>query len=187
MFNLINKTMKYGYARVSTEDQSLNAQIDQLHGCNRIFKEKIGAMKDRPELEKLLNTVKDGDIVMIVKLDRLGRSLKHLISIVELLHSKGVDLISINDGINTTTSQGRLMFNILGSFAEFERELISERTKSGLKAVRARGQILGRPFGQSERVSNKMIICKELQGKYSIVEICKMLSISRDTYYRYMK
>jgi DNA invertase Pin-like site-specific DNA recombinase len=179
--------MKYGYARVSTEDQSLNAQIDQLNGCDKIFKEKLGAMKDRPELEKLLSIVKPGDIVTVVKLDRLGRSLKHLINIVELLHSKGVDLISINDSINTTTSQGRLMFNILGSFAEFERELISERTKAGLKAVRSRGQILGRPFGQSETVKNKIVICKELQDKYSIVEICKIVGISRDTYYRYIK
>jgi DNA invertase Pin-like site-specific DNA recombinase len=187
MFNLINKTMKYGYARVSTEDQSLYAQIDQLIGCDKVFKEKLGAMKDRPELEKLLNTVKSGDVVTVVKLDRLGRSLKHLINIVELLHSKGVDLISINDSINTTTSQGRLMFNILGSFAEFERELISERTKAGLKAVRSRGTILGRPFGQSERVHNQIILCKELKDKYSIVNICKMLNISRDTYYRYVK
>lgn len=179
--------MKYGYARVSTEYQSLNAQIDQLNDCNRVFKEKLGAMKERPELDKLLNTVKQGDIVVVVKLDRLGRSLKHLISIVETLHSKGVDLISINDSINTTTSQGRLMFNILGSFAEFERELISERTIAGLKAVRSRGQVLGRPFGQSTKVANKMVICKELQGKYSISEICKMIDISRDTYYRYMR
>ena len=179
--------MNYGYARVSTEYQSLNSQLDQLTHCNRVFKEKMGSMKERPELEKLLNTIKHGDIVTVVKLDRLGRSLKHLISIVELLHSKGVDLVSINDSINTTTSQGRLMFNILGSFAEFERELISERTKAGLKAVRSRGQVLGRPFGQSTKVANKMVICNELQGKYTIVEICRMLSISRDTYYRYMR
>jgi len=179
--------MNYGYARVSTETQSLNAQLDQLTHCNRVFKEKMGSMKDRPELEKMLSIIKNGDIVTVVKLDRLGRSLKHLISIVELLHSKGVDLVSINDSINTTTSQGRLMFNILGSFAEFERELISERTIAGLKAVRSRGQVLGRPIGVSKRVTDKMVICKELQGKYTIVEICRMLSISRDTYYRYMR
>ena len=138
--------MKIGYARVSTKDQVLDLQIDALEkdGCELIFKETASSAKtDRPELQKLLNHLRKGDIVVVYKLNRLGRSLKHLLDVVAELNQKEVDIRSINDAIDTTTPQGRLFFNISASFAEFERDLIRERTKSGLEAARARGKNVG--------------------------------------------
>jgi DNA invertase Pin-like site-specific DNA recombinase len=179
--------MKYGYARVSTDEQSLDAQLQVLSSCDKIYSEKLGALKDRPELEKLLNTVNKGDSVTVVKLDRLGRSLRHLIEIGDLLRLKGVDLISISDNINTTTPQGRLIFNMFASFAEFERELISERTKAGLKAVRSKGVVLGRPVGLSQQAqNNKELAMLWKSQKKPVKEICSKLNISKSTYYQWV-
>lgn len=180
--------MKYGYARVSTEDQSIDMQVNALnkYGCDKIIREKLGAMKDRPKLEALLNAASKGDEIVIFKLDRLGRSLKHLLSIIEDLQNKGIELISLNDNINTTTSQGKLMFQIIGAFAEFERNLISERTKAGLEAVRAKGTKLGRPYGLSLKAMNNAELVQKWHKSKPVNEVCKRLGISRRSYYKYL-
>lgn len=142
--------MKIGYARVSTRDQKADLQVDALKqaGCERIYQDiASGAKSARPELDKLLANVRPGDAVVIWKLDRLGRSLKHLVELVGELAERKVGLQSLNDPIDTTHAQGRLVFNLFASLAEFERELIRERTQAGLSAARARGRIGGRPKG----------------------------------------
>lgn len=184
--------MKIGYARVSTKDQSLDLQIDALkkEGCKQIFHEVVsGAKTERAELDCLLSQLRKGDILVIWKLDRLGRSLKHLVHLVHELIEKGIGLQSINDPIDTTTSQGRLVFNIFASLAEFEREIIRERTQAGLKAARARGRVGGRPKGLSEKAQQKAIAAQALykDQKLSIIEICKNLSISKATLYKYLR
>jgi DNA invertase Pin-like site-specific DNA recombinase len=137
--------MKIGYARVSTEDQNLNLQIDALRdtGCadSYIYKEEIsGVAKERPELKRLLEQIREGDIVVVWKLDRLGRSLTDLVHLVNEIQNKGAGLLSLHDNIDTTTPQGKLTFHIFAAVAEFEREIIRERTNAGLAAARARGQ-----------------------------------------------
>lgn len=139
--------MKIGYARVSTDEQSDNAQIDALEaaGCSRVFREKYsGRSKLRPELERMIDTLRDGDVIVVQRLDRLGRSLKDLIELLDNFKSKKVQFISLNESIDTTTAVGELAFHMIGSIAQFERRLISERTKAGLNAARARGKKGGR-------------------------------------------
>jgi len=133
--------MKIGYARVSTQDQKLELQIDALEqdGCERIYQEKkSGKNKERPELEQMLAQLRPGGLVVIWKLDRLGRSLKDLVSLMDEFRSKGVEFVSLKDGINTTTITGRFTFNIFASLSEFIRELIVENTMAGITAARAR-------------------------------------------------
>jgi len=182
--------MKIGYARVSTKDQNLGLQIDALKnaGCEKIYQEKLSAAKDRPELNTMLSTLRVGDTVIVWKLDRLGRSLKHLISLVEFFKKEVVDFISLNDGIDTTSSQGRLMFNMFASFAEFERELISERTKAGIAAMKLRRPGGGRVRGLSKENKTKFYAAKHLtdKGEMKPSEIYKSLGISKATYYRYL-
>jgi DNA invertase Pin-like site-specific DNA recombinase len=140
--------MKIGYARVSTEMQSEDPQMDALNdaGCERIFREKVsGKSKQRPELERMIDTLRSGDIVVVQRLDRLGRSLKDLIELLDGFKSQQVQFISLNESIDTTTAVGELAFHMIGSIAQFERRLISERTKAGLNAARARGRKGGRP------------------------------------------
>ena len=134
--------MLIGYARVSTQDQQLHLQLDDLHktGCERVYQEKVSATKERPQLARLLESIREGDTVVVWKLDRLGRSLKELIGLINAFQAKGVGFRSLNDAIDTTTAQGRLVFNIFASLAEFERDLIGERTRAGLSAARARGR-----------------------------------------------
>jgi DNA invertase Pin-like site-specific DNA recombinase len=137
--------MKLGYARVSTQDQNLALQLDALKaaGCSKIYQEKAsGSKTERPELNRLLEIIREGDTLMIWKLDRLGRSLNHLIEIVTRLEDQHVGLVSLNDPIDTTTAQGRLVFRIFASLAEFEREVIRERTLAGLASARRRGSTL---------------------------------------------
>ena len=184
--------MKIGYARVSTADQKMDLQIDELKkaGCKKIFSEVVtGAKVDRTELNKMLEQVRPGDIIVIWKLDRLGRSLKHLVELVGELIERDVGLKSLHDPIDTSTSQGRLIFNIFASLAEFEREVISERTKAGLTAARARGRIGGRPKGLSDKAKNKAIVVAALykEGKMSIAEILENQQISRATLYNYLR
>ena len=155
--------MKIGYARVSTKDQNLDLQKDALLkvGCEMIFMETAsGAKADRIELEKLLGQVRKDDVVVVYKLDRLGRSLKHLLEIVAKFNEKKVGLQSISDAIDTTTPQGRLFFNISASFAEFERDLIRERTKAGLEAARARGRKGGRRQEMTKEAEQKAILAE---------------------------
>ena len=139
--------MKIGYARVSTDEQSDNAQIDALNSakCERIYREKYsGRSKSRPELERMIDVLREGDVIVVQRLDRLGRSLKDLIELLESFKSRQVQFISLNENIDTTTAVGELAFHMIGSIAQFERRLISERTKAGLDAARARGRKGGR-------------------------------------------
>lgn len=193
MFHKLAKKrfMKIGYARVSTHDQNLNLQVDSLKdsGCEIIFEEKIsGKSKDRPELVKLFSKLREGDTVIVWKLDRLGRSLKDLIDLVAEMQKLGVNFISLQDSINTETSTGRFTFNIFASLAEFEREMISSRTKAGLASARARGRIGGRPSGLSKENLSKAKAVKILfdQQQKTMDEIGKDLKLSRSTCYRYL-
>lgn len=140
--------MNIGYARVSTGEQNLDLQVDALKeaDCQTILQEKMsGAIADRPKLEEALNFMRDGDTLVVWRLDRLGRSLKHLIEIINHLHDRGLYFKSLQENIDTVSSSGKLIFHIFGALAEFERNIISERTKAGLKAARARGRYGGRP------------------------------------------
>jgi len=184
--------MKFGYARVSTKEQELHLQIDALQkaGCTKIFQEKFtGATKERPELQKLLAQLRPDDVVVIWKLDRLGRSLKDLISIVTEIQDKGAGLQSLNDHIDTTTPQGKLTFHLFAALAEFERDIIRERTKAGLEAARARGRKGGRPKGLSKKAQHTAILAENYykEGELSINEICEQLGISRRTLYNYLR
>lgn len=184
--------MKIGYARVSTSGQNLDAQIDALRqsGCSQIFQEKVsGAKKDRPELQAMLAALRPGDTVIIYKLDRLARSFRHLVDTVNIIQDKGANIQSLSDAmIDTTTAQGKLIFNIFASLAEFERDLIAERTRAGLKAARARGRVGGRPKGLSAEAERKARLAKSLYESGTVVsEICSDLSISRPTLYKYLR
>lgn len=184
--------MKIGYARVSTKDQNLSLQMDALEkeGCKQIFQEKVsGAKSDRPELRKMIDQLREGDVIITWKLDRLGRSLRDLVNLVNEIQDKGAGLKSLHDSIDTTTPQGKLTFHLFASLAEFERDIIRERTKAGLDAARARGRKGGRPKGLTKESKDKAIIAETLykQGDMSITEICKHLGIARSTFYSYLK
>lgn len=184
--------MKLGYARVSTQDQNLALQLDALKaaGCIKIFQEKASGSKiERPELNRLLEIIRQGDTLVIWKLDRLGRSLNHLIEIVTQLEEQQVGLVSLNDPIDTTTAQGRLVFRIFASLAEFEREVIRERTLAGLASARRRGQLLGRRKGLSKAAEQKARIGESLykEAKYSVEQIARELHISKTTLYKYLR
>lgn len=183
----------FGYARVSTLDQNLDAQKDELlkYGCSKIFYEKAsGKNVDRPELTKLLDILRENDVVVVYKLDRLARSLKDLIELVSDLALKKVEFVSLSDGINTGSAVGKLMFHLVGAFAEFERNIISERTKLGLASARARGRNGGKPKGISAEAQKKAVRAKVLhdEQKLSVEEICKVLEIkSKTTLYKYIR
>ncbi len=184
--------MHIGYARVSTKEQNLDLQLDALKGagCETIFHEiASGAKAERQELNKLLAQVRKGDVIVIWKLDRLGRSLKHLVEVVTTLMEKGVGLKSLHDPIDTTTAQGRLIFNLFASLAEFERDLIRERTNAGLQAARARGRMGGRPKGLSAAAAKKAIAAEALykEGKLSVSDIARNQNISKATLYSYLR
>ena len=184
--------MIIGYARVSTQDQNLQLQIDALQsaGCEMIFKEKVsGAKVKRPELERMLQMLRKDDEVVVFKLDRIGRSLRHLITIVEGFQEKGIKFKSLNDPVDTTTAAGKLVFTIFAALSEFERELIRERTKAGLQAARKRGRFGGRPKGLSKKAKVKMQAAKQYhkEGILTVTEILNVLAISKATYYKYLK
>lgn len=183
--------MKIGYARVSTMDQNLDLQFNELtnYGCTTIYQEKIsGKNTERPELKKLLTSLRKGDQVVVWKLDRLGRSLRDLVDLVALFHEQEVNFVSLHDHIDTTTATGRFTFNIFASLAEFEREIIRERTKAGLDAAKARGRKGGRPSGLSPEKLQLALTAQDLHdtGKHSIAEIAKRLKLPIATCYRYM-
>jgi len=184
--------MKIGYARVSTKDQSLNLQEDALKkaGCEIIYSEHIsGAKSDRPELLKMKEHLRKGDIVVVWKLDRLGRSLRDLVDLISGFQEQGVGFQSLQDNINTTTPTGKLTFHIFAALAEFERDIISTRTKAGLAAARARGRVGGRPKGLSKKAQDKARLAESLylENKRSIKEICDHLDITKPTLYRYLR
>lgn len=184
--------MKFGYARVSTKDQNLNLQIEALEkaGCEKIFQEKIsGATKNRPELDAMILQLRKDDELFVWRLDRLGRSLKHIIDLVLNLTSKGVIIKGISDGVDTSTSTGRLFLNIMASLSEYERELIRERTNAGFQSARARGRTGGRPKGFTKETVAKLLIMRSVYKDFNKTpeEIYKPLGLTRATFYRYAK
>lgn len=179
--------LKFGYARVSTQDQSLSLQIDALnhYEVEQIFEEKeSGKRKNRPELDELLKVLRRGDTVVVYKLDRISRSTKHLIELMEQFETKGIHFVSIQDKIDTTTAMGRFFFRMLANIAELERDIISERTKDGLAAARSRGRNGGRPKVESKKVilATKMYESKD----YSLSQIKEATGIGATTLYRYL-
>jgi len=185
-------TTLIGYARVSTQDQTLNLQKDALEniGCSKIFTDTAsGAATERKGLAEALEYVREGDSLVVWKLDRLGRSLKHLIDTITKLNDRKIGFKSITENIDTTTSGGKLIFHIFGALAEFERDIIKERTLAGLQAARARGRKGGRPKAQTLNTPKKVTIAQALYNdkNNSIDDICKTLNISRATLYRYIQ
>ena len=181
--------MNVGYARVSTHDQNLGLQEDALkmENCEEIFNDVAsGAKTDRPGLEEALAYLREGDTLVVWKLDRLGRSIQHLIQTVKTLGERKIWFKSLQENIDTTTSGGKLIFHIFSALAEFERDLIGERTQAGLKAARARGRLGGRPPLLDNRQINRMIEMYDEQ-KNTVAEICKIYSISRPSFYNYLK
>ena len=159
-------------------------------GCQKIYQEVAsGAKSRRPQLDDMLRNLRQGDVMMVWKLDRLGRSLSHLVELVGQLMEQGIGLRSLNDPIDTTTPHGRLTFNIFASLAEFERDLIRERTQAGLEAARARGRRGGRPKGLSTEVELAAAAAETLyrEGKLSSRQIASQLKISTGTLYSYLR
>jgi DNA invertase Pin-like site-specific DNA recombinase len=181
--------MLIGYARVSTNEQNLDLQQDALKtaGCTKIFTDVIsGGKAERKGLAEALEYVRAGDTLVVWRLDRLGRSLKDLIEKLTGLHNRKIDFKSLTENIDTTTSGGKLIFHIFGALAEFERDLIKERTNAGLQAARARGRKGGRPKALTEK---KLSMARALYANKanSINEICQTLKISKTSLYRYLK
>lgn len=185
--------MTIGYARISTAEQSKDLQTDALTaaGCERIFSDVAsGSKASRPQLDAMLAQLRPGDTVTVWRLDRLGRSLRHLIELVEGFKAQGVHFRSLTEQIDTSTPQGQLFFHLFGAFAEYERNLIRERTNEGLSAARARGRVGGRPKGLSKTNELKSHTAASLYqaGKLSVEEICTQLGIkSKATLYRYLR
>ena len=181
--------MNIGYARVSTQDQNLDLQNDALKaaGCENIYTDKMsGAKTERPGLEKIMSFIRKGDPLVVWKLDRLGRSLKHLIQVMNQLEERGIYFKSVQESLDTSTPGGKLIFHVFGALAEFERDIIRERTMAGLAAARARGRKGGRP----RKLSKKQVeMAKKLisDPTIPIADICKTLGISKATLYRYLK
>lgn len=179
--------MLIGYARVSTHDQNEALQIDALKkvGCEKIFLDKAsGAKEDRPELAKALDYTRTDDVLVVWRLDRLGRSLKHLIEVVNGLEDKGSGFQSLNEGFDTTTNGGRLVFNMFGALAEFERGLIQERTKAGLDSARARGRMGGRRSTITPKQIARVDTLLDADPDLLVKDACKQIGISRQSYYR---
>jgi len=181
--------MLIGYARVSTHDQTLRLQQDALEkaGCEKIFTDRVsGSKAERKGLTEALSHLRAGDTLVVWRLDRLGRSLRHLIDTITALNERGIGFKSLTENIDTTTSGGKLVFHIFGALAEFEREIIRERTQAGLQSARSRGKVGGRP---------KALTPKEVQilrnmaadPSLAVADICKTLGIGRTTFYRYVK
>jgi DNA invertase Pin-like site-specific DNA recombinase len=181
--------MLIGYARVSTDDQNLDLQRDALTqaGCEQIYTDRVSGTKaERKGLTEALSHLRSGDTLVVWRLDRLGRSLRHLIDTVTDLQEREIGFKSLQESIDTTTSGGKLVFHIFGALAEFEREIIRERTKAGLTAARARGKSGGRPKALTDK-QVEMLNRLAADRNNSIEDICKTLGISRMTYYRYIK
>lgn len=180
--------MNIGYARVSTNDQDTQLQIDALNsvGCDRIYEEKLsGAKKDRPELIQCLKSLRAGDILIVWKLDRLGRSLQHLIDVVTDLENRQIGFQSLTENIDTTSPTGKLIFHIFGSLAEFERGLIRERVKAGLDAAKKKGKKFGRPDALNE--TDKTMALAMFNGGATKIDIARHFKVTRQTIYTLLK
>lgn len=179
----------YGYARVSTNDQNLSRQIDALKSAGvkekNIFREyKSGKNFSRPEFLRLMEKLEAGDKVVVLKLDRMSRSTKDLLSLVEEFHARSVEFVSLQDAIDTSTAQGQFFFTIIAAFSELERSLIVERTNEGIAAARSRGVRLGRPSVACEKIEAVEKLRKE-KG-YTLKEACEKIGIAKATYYNYL-
>lgn len=179
------KNYVFGYARVSTEQQNLDRQLDALkkYGCDLIFNEKMtGTKKERPELSKMIDRMTEGDTVVIESLSRLGRSTKDLIELTELFQGKGVHLVSLKEAIDTSTSIGKLLFTLMSAIAQFERDVIADRTREGLRSARARGRTGGRPKVDADAVKKAIKLYNT--GQYSVKEIEELTGVKKSTLYR---
>ena len=182
------KNFVFGYARVSTEQQNLDRQIDMLqkYGVDRIFNEKMtGTKRNRPELEKLLERLAEGDTVVVESLSRLGRSTKDLIWLMETFNEKGVNLVSLKESIDTTSSTGKLLFTLMSALAQFERDVLADRTKEGLAAARARGRKGGRPPADKDAVRKAVRLYKT--GEYTVSEITELTGVRKTTLYKNLR
>jgi DNA invertase Pin-like site-specific DNA recombinase len=180
--------MDVGYARISTGDQTIALQQDALiaAGCERVFTDTMsGAKADRPGLTQAINFIREGDTLMVWRLDRLSRSLRHLIDTIEMLKARGIGFRSLTEGFDTTTPGGRLIFHVFGALAEFERELIRERSRAGQAAARARGKRGGRPRANTAKVAAAKALyhARELP----VSEICRATGISEATLRRALR
>lgn len=181
--------MKIGYARVSTLEQNLNLQIDALkkEGCEKIITDELsGSIANRPGLLKLKELLRPDDILVVWRLDRLGRSLRHLVEWINELNEQGVGFKSIHETIDTSTSTGKLTFHLFAALAEFERNLIRERTKAGIEAARARGRQGGRPK-KLDRDKRQLAVDLYAGKKHSIQQICSSVGITKPTLYKYVQ
>ena len=177
--------MVYGYARVSTVDQNLDRQKDALrkYGVDMLFCEKIsGTKKNRPELDDMLGRLKPGDTIVIESLSRLGRSVKNLAELMELFNKQDIRLVSLKETIDTTSPTGKLLFTILASLSQFERDVLAERTAEGLAAARARGRAGGRPKTDADAMKKALVLYRTNQ--YSVSEITKLTGVSKSALYR---
>jgi len=181
--------MRIGYARVSTQDQHLVAQTDALQqaGCEKVYTDQLsGASRERPGLTQALETLRKGDTLVVWKLDRLGRSLPHLVELVSELKERGVGFRSLQENLDTTSGTGKLIFHLFASLAEFERDLIRERTMAGLAAARARGRLGGRPrVLEAKQVALARAMYQDRNN--SVKDICATLRVGKTTLYRYLK
>ena len=180
--------MKVGYARVSTNEQDTHLQIDALKaiGCELIYQEKqSGAKKDRTELQQCLKSLREDDILIVWKLDRLGRSLQHLIEVVSDLEERKIGFQSLTENIDTTSPTGKLIFHIFGSLAEFERGLIRERVKAGLEAAKKRGKKFGRPDALDDKA--KEMALAMFNGGALKIDIARHFGVTRQTVYSLLK
>jgi DNA invertase Pin-like site-specific DNA recombinase len=180
--------MKIGYARVSTEEQSLDMQLDALRaaGCDRVFEDRAsGAKEDRPGLAQALDFAREGDELVVWRLDRVGRSLPHLVKIIDDMRDRGIGFRSVTENIETQTPDGRLVMHIFASLAEFERDLIRERTRSGLAAARARGRKGGRPPLSVDKIAALQALWAS--KTMTADQISEQLGIHRATVFKYTK
>jgi DNA invertase Pin-like site-specific DNA recombinase len=181
--------MLIGYARVSTHEQNLDLQRDALKsaGCEKIFVDEVsGAVTARPGLQQAMDALRSGDVLVVWRLDRLGRSLRNLIELVAQLDEKKVGFRSLQESMDTSSSGGKLIFHVFGALAEFERNLIRERTVAGLTAARARGRKGGRPKRLNDK-RRKLAVQLYRDGKHSVDEVCQMMGISKPTLYSYVR
>lgn len=184
--------MQIGYACVSTKEQGIDRQVDTLRnaGCDQVLREVVsGANADRPVLDSLVADLRCGDVLVICKLDRLGRSLRHLVGLASTLMERDVGLRSLHDQIDSTTPQGRLAFNLFASLAQFDRDLIRERTQAGRTAARARGRQGGRPKGLAPQAERTASAAEALyrEQRLSVREIAEELGIAKSTLYAYLR
>jgi len=179
--------MKFGYARVSKNEQNLDLQLDALrkYGVDEIFEEKISSKNgNRPQLTKLLDLLRTGDMVVIYRLDRLGRTVKQLLELVESFDKRGIHFVSLNENLDTTTAMGKFCFHMFCSVAQMERDVISERTKAGLESARARGRTGGRKPADRTQIQKAKKMYKS--GEFSIKEILELTGIKKSTFYKYL-